>query len=244
MKKIFQLFLKGNKHIGLLASVVSALLAVAILLVSCSPDQPSAGAKEAWPEFYAQAGTITVKDPMASLVGSLPYGEEEIHISLTDVAKYTGHVCVGVASGFVLTKMSLEKLYPGEVPQRGQIKVQGNCGHDILDVASYITGARSQYGRGELNRDDLSIDEKLGDCDQQKIVVFERKDNGKKVRAVFNSSKIVPPEKRKKMDEKMDAILAGKASEIEKNMVAKNIQGKVEQVLSGKLSDAISVMKE
>ncbi len=157
------------------------------------------------------------------------------------MAKYTGHVCPGVAAGFVLTKMSLEKLYPGEIPKRGQIRIQGNCGHDLLDVASYVTGARAHYGRGEVNLDDLSINQKLGDCRDQTIIIFERKDNGKKVKAVFDQSKIATREKIKKMHEKMDAVLTGKANEIEKTMLAKNIQGKVKDVLNGTLNNAITV---
>ena len=205
-------------------------LAAAILLVAIS--LASAGQKEnPWPDFYGQAPTIVVKDPMAALVGSLPEGQT-LTIHLTDVALYTGHVCPGIASGYMLTKMALKALYPDGTPERGQIRVAAMAPSDLLDVASYITGARAFYGRDEINAFDLAIDTTLKPKKPGKFVmVFQRKDNGKAVKAVFNKFKLMPAEKAKGMKAFLQKMLQGKVSQKEKEQKWTKIQSIVKRIL-------------
>ena len=140
---------------------------------------------------FLKAGTIRVKDPMLVMAGLARDGDNVIGLSLVDVAKYTGHVCPGIASGFLITKAALKKLYPRGLPVRGQIKVTASKPNDILDVASYITGARAFYGREEINRNDLKVDPSLSHKKGQCVLVFERKDNHKRVKVVFIRKKML-----------------------------------------------------
>lgn len=224
----------ADKKIKLPVSIL--LLGFVLVMNACSPGR---GNMNPWPKYFIEAGEVTVSDPMASLTGSLPYDKENIKISLIDVAKYTGHVCAGVASGFIMTKMALKELYLDGIPKRGQIRLKANEGHDLLDVAAYITGARAHFGRGEINQNDISIDPSLGNPQLKKIIIFERKDNGKKVKAVFHVDKMIQTEKRKRMKEKMMRVLSGNASDQEKSEVAQKIQGKVKKIMKGGVKNGI-----
>ena len=92
---------------------------------------------------YEMARTIKLKDPKAVMVGYRQPGDDIFEISLDDVGKYTGHVCAGIASAYLLTKQALALLYPnGEIPVRGQISIAASANTDHIEVASYIVRAR------------------------------------------------------------------------------------------------------
>ena len=185
-----------------------------------------------WLDFYDQAPVIQIIDPMAMLVGSLPEGKNMLTIKLTDVALYSGHVCVGIASGYILTKMALDSLYLDSIPERGQIRVAAMAPSDLFDVASYITGARAFYGRDEINANDLAIDPWLTPKKQGKLaMVFQRKDTGKAVTAVFNKFKLIPPDQAKGIKAFLKKMLAGKVLPQEKEKKWGEIQALVKKVL-------------
>lgn len=191
---------------------------------------------------YEQAGTIKVKDPMASLVGYRKQGEDFFKISLDDVGKYSGHVCAGISSGFILVKQALEKLYPnGEVPVRGQIRVAAQNGGDQFDVASYITGARAFYGRQEVNANDLVIDKSLAGKKGTFTMVFYRKDNGKMVKAVFNKMKLMTPKEIKTIMPIKNRIEKGTATKEDKKQFAKLVHSIVEKVITNMPKGVITI---
>lgn len=202
------------------------------VILTASISLAFAGQKEnPWPDFYGQAPTIEVKDPMSALVGSLPEWQT-LTLHLTDVALYTGHVCPGIASGYMLTKKALKALYPNSTPERGQICVAAMAPSDLLDVASYITGARAFYGRDEINAFDLAIDPTLKPKRPGKFVmVFQRKDNGKAVKAVFNKFKLMPKGKAKGIKAFLQKMLQGKVSKKEKEQKWAKIQSMVKRIL-------------
>ena len=192
--------------------------------------------------LYDKAGIIKVKDPMASLVGYRKAGEDFFEISLDDVGKYSGHVCAGISSGFILVKQVLEKLYPnGEVPVRGQIRVAAQNGGDQLDVASYITGARAFYGRQEVNANDLIIDKSLAGQKGTFTMIFQRKDNGKMVKAVFNKLKLMTPEEIKTVMPIKQRIEEGKATQKDKEQFAKLVHSIVERAITNMPEGVITI---
>jgi formylmethanofuran dehydrogenase subunit E len=228
---------------GIARLILFGMFIMVLGAYSCSPE-PKSQTSGAWLSYYKKAGTITVADPMASLVGSLPHGRAHITITLVDVAKYTGHVCPGVYSGFIMTRRALHKLYPESIPRRGQIKITGNFGHSLLDVAAYITGARADYGRGEINQGDLSLDKTLGKDQADKVIIFERKDTGQQVKAVFHCNAILSPSKRAAFKKNMMKVLTGKASRKEKKKLAQKIQAKVMFIMKGgNIQKIISIKK-
>jgi len=192
--------------------------------------------------LYDKAGVIKVKDPMASLVGYRKAGEDYFEISLDDVGKYSGHVCAGISSGFILVKQALEKLYPnGEVPVRGQIRVAAQGGGDQFDVASYITGARAFYGRQEVNANDLIIDKSLAGEKGTFTMIFYRKDNGKMVKAVFNKMKLMTPEERKAIMPIKAKVEEGTATKEDITQFAKLVHKVVEKVLTNMPEGVITI---
>ncbi len=206
-------------------------LAAVVLLTNIS--FASAGEKEnLWPDFYNKAPTIKIKDPMALLVGSLPEEQNILTIHLTDVALYTGHVCPGIVSGYILTRLALQALYPEGIPERGQIRVAAMEPSDLMDVASYITGARSFYGRDEINAEDLAIDKSLYPGQPGVyVMVFQRKDNGKAVKAIFNKFNLMSPRQAKGMKLFLQNMLKEKVSQKEKEQRWTKIQSIVKRIL-------------
>lgn len=197
---------------------------------------------EAKTSIYDKAGIIKVKDPMASLVGYRKSSEDIFYISLDDVGKYSGHVCAGIASGFLLTKQALDMLYPnGEIPVRGQIRVAAQDGGDQLDVASYITGARGFYGREEVNRNDIIIDKSLQGKNGTFTLIFKRKDNGKMKKAVFNKIKLFEPETIKVIMPLKEKVENQTATDEEKKLFAEKVQIIVEKAITNMPEGVITI---
>jgi len=203
-------------------------LAITIMLLAA----PHLFAEAHWAKFYNEAPVIQVIDPMATLVGSVPEDKNVLDIHLTDVALYTGHVCPGVASGCMLTRLALKALYPDQIPRRGQVRVAAMAPSELLDVASYITGARAFYGRGRINAHDLAIDPSLDPKQPGRFVmVFQRKDTGKAVKVVFYKSKVIPASRQKAVNSYFHKAFQGKATDKEKEDMHKEIQSLVKKVL-------------
>lgn len=210
------------------------LIAVNIITISLLAISTTVSAKSPnpWPVFYHQAPLIKIIDPMAVVVGSMPEGSNMITINLTDVAIYSGHICPAMASGYILAKKALDRLYPDSIPERGQIRVAAMAASDLLDVASYITGARAFYGRDEINAHDLVVDPSLKPKQPGRyVMVFQRKDTGKTVKAVFDKFKLIPPKEVKGIKEFLLKMLAGKALPREKEEKWAKLNRLVKKVL-------------
>lgn len=197
-----------------MSKTITSVSAMAFILFIGTAAVVNAGSGTAWRSFYQEAPTIQIVDPLAKMVGCVEDEDNTLTIHLTDVALYTGHVCPGVASGYVITCRALEKLYPNSVPVRGQIRVVATAPNDMLDVAAYITGARAFYGRDEINGRDLAVDPTLGPAERGKFtIVFQRKDTGKAVKVAFDKSKLMVPGQFKPFHKK---VMDGTATAQEK----------------------------
>jgi hypothetical protein len=158
-------------------------LLVAMFLMACSDKAPETVGKTEKPStdstsVIQKVHVIKVKDPKASMVGYKKPGEDYFEISLDDVGKYTGHVCGGVASGYILTQKALELLYPeNEIPVRGQISIAASDRIDPLEVATYIVRARE--GEGEEKETNICvIDTTLRGQPGSHTVIVKRADTG------------------------------------------------------------------
>ncbi len=191
----------------------------------------SFGAANWTQEFYGDVPSIKIKEPLGVMVGSLKPDNPVITISIQDVGLYTGHICPGVAAGFKATTLALEALYGKNIPVRGKIKIAANVPSDLLDVVSYITGARVFYGRDEVNHNDIIIDRTLGEKPGIVVMVFKRKDTGKMVKVIFNKNRLFNSKMMKKMKQLKKKIMEGKGTEKEKVRMRKDLQKKVKQIL-------------
>lgn len=73
---------------------------------------------------------------------------DALTIGINDVERYHGRpIGPGVALGYRACQIALSRLYPGEIPLRGdQFVVSGSAKDCPGDAVSYVTGAR--YGKG------------------------------------------------------------------------------------------------
>lgn len=75
-----------------------------------------------YPAFFETAPRISVSDPLSHFLGSSRQGA--IEYGYLDVVKLTGHSCPTVAATFLMARKALAHLYPGELPRRGEIRVE------------------------------------------------------------------------------------------------------------------------
>lgn len=102
------------------------------------------------PPFFERARKIVLRDPLAELLGAAEGGRLEY--TYLDAVKLSGHSCPTVAAAYLAVLEALEQLYPGEMPERGGVRVElrraledGTAGV-VGNVASLITGAAGEGG--------------------------------------------------------------------------------------------------
>ena len=148
-------------------------------------------------DLYNNFGVIKVEDKLSQNIGYEADSTGVFFISLKDVGKYHGKICPGIATGFKMIRDVLDSLYPNGIVQRGQVQVISSKPTDLFDVAGYITGARSFYGRGEINRNDLMIDTTLNPHQYMSFaMIFRRKDNGQAYKVIFHKANLIAKEDR------------------------------------------------
>ena len=74
------------------------------------------------PDFFERVRPIRMRDPLAQFLGAPRDGGMEY--SYLDAVKLTGHSCPTVAGAYQATAEALTELYPGELPERGAIRVE------------------------------------------------------------------------------------------------------------------------
>jgi len=193
--------------------------------------------------FYQSAGIIKIFDKESSMVGYRNYGDEVFYLTLKDVGNYTGEVCVGVSSGYILTKKALELLYPNdEIPMRGNISIAVSSYSDHAEVASYITKAKPIEIVG--NNDAYIVKDSTIQTPKKSVVlIFKRNDTDKMVKATFNKSKLVSDDKEKEMKKLKMKVIKGEASDEEKELFAEKVQSFVKIIVEN-IPDGVITVEE
>lgn len=102
------------------------------------------------PAFFDAVPAIVVADPLAETLGAAEGGL--IEYRYVDAVKLAGHSCPTVAGAWLMTHAALARLYPGETPRRGEIRVELRQALDegvagvIASVAGLVTGAANEGG--------------------------------------------------------------------------------------------------
>ncbi len=119
----------------------------------------------AFPEFFAHIPAVTLRDPLAELLGAAEGGLIEYRFA--DAVKLAGHSCPTVAGAWLMTVRALRALYGDEIPVRGDLRVALGENADsgvagvIASIAGLLTGAAGdggfkglggRYGRRNLLR--------------------------------------------------------------------------------------------
>jgi formylmethanofuran dehydrogenase subunit E len=107
---------------------------------------------ESFPVFFQEVQSIRFLEPLAQTLGAIRGEEGMLEYTYADVVKMAGHACPTTAGAYLACRKALEKLYPGQVPVRGDISIilygeadQGVFGV-IGQVFSLLTGAAPASG--------------------------------------------------------------------------------------------------
>lgn len=109
-----------------------------------------------FPDFFADAPRITLRDPLAEFLGSARGGV--MHYCYADAVRLSGHSCPTVAGAYLMTVHGLRALYGDELPVRGEISVFMRDARDsgangvIATVVQLLTGAAAETGFHGIGR--------------------------------------------------------------------------------------------
>lgn len=198
-----------------------------------------------FPEFFAAAPRVTVRDPLSAFLGAAQGGV--IEYTYADVVKLAGHSCPTVASAFLMARAALAALYPDALPERGGVRVElpepadeGVSGV-IGSVVGMLTGAAGEGGFHGIGR---SFDRRnllaygAGETGQVRI---SRVDNGAAVR-VSVRAELVPGDPR--MRDLLPRCVTGTASADEAAQFGSLWQDRVRRLLVDHADDPQVVMVE
>lgn len=185
-----------------------------------------------FPAFFDTAPTITLRDPLANLLGASDNGI--IEYSYGDIVKLAGHSCPTVAGAYLMTRNALKKLYGDELPERGGIKVEfqddqtnGVTGV-IANVISMITGVTIDTGfkglGGKYDRRGLLF----FNVDIPGEIRYTRLDTGAAITTSYHAS-IVPPSPE--LMPALRTIIAGQGDSVRTEEFGQAWQDRVRQIL-------------
>ncbi len=186
-----------------------------------------------YPDFFDQAPRISMRDPLAELLGASEGGLLEY--SYLDAVRLAGHSCPTVAGAYLVARAAMLALFPDGPAVRGEVDVrmpapetEGTQGV-IAQVLTLVTGAAAAngfHGIGEhFARQDLL--RFSGDADASDIV-FRRRDNATAVSVELDLSSIPAPSNLREL---MAAAIDPSASEVERSEFALAWQGRVRTLL-------------
>lgn len=151
-----------------------------------------------YPSFFDQVPAITLRDPLAALLGAADDGLIDYHY--IDAVRLAGHSCPTVAGAWLIARAALRWLYPDGPAERGGVTVAMAGAEDegvngvISQVFTLITGAAAGNGfhgiAGQFARQSLlRFSTPAGGAGLQ----VHRRDNGKGVSVELDMSKIPAP---------------------------------------------------
>lgn len=186
----------------------------------------------AFPAFFDDVPPITLRDPLAEILGAAENGLIEYHFA--DAVRLAGHSCPTVAGAWLMTTRALKALYGDAVPERGRISVAFGDSQEsgvtgvIASIATLLTGAAGTGGfkglGGRFSRRDLLSFESAGVDDLR----FTRRDTGDAIEIGLDLSPI-PGDPR--MGALLPGLLAGSASVEEARLFGSLWQQRVQRIL-------------
>jgi len=185
-----------------------------------------------FPAFFDQVPGITLRDPLAELLGAAQGGL--VHYGYADAVRLAGHSCPTVASAYWLGVRALRALYGEAVPQRGAVAVElreaqyeGTTGV-VASVLGLLTGAAGdggfaglggQFVRRGLLRFNMPIETELR---------FTRTDTGQSVLAHSHVQEVAGDPQTRRL---MQLCLTGQASAEESAEFGSLWQDRVRRIL-------------
>ncbi|MBI4186846.1 MAG: hypothetical protein HY530_04990 [Chloroflexi bacterium] len=196
----------------------------------------------AFRDFLGKVEPIRLKEPLAETLGVFVRDDAVLEYTFIDVVKLAGHACPTTAAAYLCCLKALERLYPGEMPVRGDIAitVYGEPDEGVYGVMSQVfsllTGAAPATGfkglgpkfkRKNLLKFSPAKMEPAAMCFE-----FRRLDTGKAVLVKFYPREVPSPqEKAERMGELMDQVIWDVARDEEKKQFQDLWMGKVQSML-------------
>lgn len=182
---------------------------------------------EIFRDFLKQVEPIKFREPLAETLGAVSEEDAALEYSFIDTVKMAGHACPTVAGAYLSCQEALKKLYPGEIPVRGEIAitVYGEADEGVYGVMgqvfSFLTGAAPASGfRGlglKFKRKDLLKFNPEKIDPQAMCFEFRRLDNGKTVLVRFYPQRVpFSGEKAGRMGGLLEKVIWEAAKEDEK----------------------------
>lgn len=186
------------------------------------------------PQFFDDAPTLKMRDPLAAFLGAAEDGVIEYRYA--DAVRLAGHSCPAVAGAYLMVLNGLSALYDDETPERGGIEVFMRNERDhattgvLASVATLLTGAAPESGfqgigpaKRFARKDLLSFE-----TDIDGTLALRRRDTGKGVVVDINTDH-VPHELI--MSQLMPKAVSGKANAEELAEFARLWQDRVRRML-------------
>lgn len=184
------------------------------------------------PAFFDQAPTIVVHDALAQLLGAAHDGMLEYRY--LDAVKLAGHSCPTVAGAWLMTRAALARLYPGQTPRRGEVRVEVRDAQDagvvgvMASVATLVTGAAGAGGFKGLAGRHARRDLLAFGVPMHGKMRFTRLDNGRSAEVSHHVEAVPRPAN---LMVQMQAALAPDANSAEREVFAKVWQDWVRAIL-------------
>lgn len=169
-----------------------------------------------FPDFFNDAPTVTLQDPLARFLGAAHDGIMEYRYA--DAVRLAGHSCPTVAGTWLMTVHGLRALYGDTLPVRGEIEVYMADARDagttgvMATVAQLVTGAAPETGfqgiGGRFGRNDLlHFDQPM-----RGSIGLRRKDTGAAVQVELDASVVPWPDEMRTL---LPKAVSGQASTAE-----------------------------
>ena len=197
------------------------------------------------PAFFAQAPSLTLRDPLAQFLGAAQNGVMEYRYA--DAVRLAGHSCPTVAGAWLMTVHGLRALYGSDMPVRGEIEVLMRDARDsgvtgvIASVAQLITGAAPEtgfQGIGAAHRFARNNLLAFGAGSLQGVLGLRRKDTGKAVQVTLDANVVPWTDEMKAL---MPKAVSGQASAAELARFAELWQDRVRKMVVEHAADTSMV---
>lgn len=197
------------------------------------------------PAFFDQAPTIVMQDALAQILGAAQNGLMEYRY--LDAVKLAGHSCPTVAGAWLMTRTALARLYPGQVPQRGEVQVALRESQEagvvgvMASVAGLVTGAAGSGGFNGLAGRHVRRHLLTFEVPMRGEMRFTRQDTGQSVEVSHHPEAAPrPPELRRQMQ----AALAPESNSAERDAFAATWQSWVRAMLIDHADDPALIRVE
>lgn len=185
-----------------------------------------------FPAFFDEVPRITLRDPLADLLGSVRGGL--LSYGYADAVRLAGHSCPTVASAYWLGVRAIKALYGDEMPMRGDIQVSlrdrleaGTTGV-TASVMGLLTGAASGGGFAGLGGQFVRRGLLQFDADIETELRFTRTDNGQSVLAQGHAHSVPGDPQTMRL---MQLCLSGRATDEQRTVFGQLWQARVRSIL-------------